>query len=140
MKISVIMPLYNAERYLEESLKSVLNQTMSDFELICINDASTDNTSNYLEKLNNKDGRFDIMNLPHNIGGAGGFAKGIERSLEKDVDCILIIDDDAMIAIDYMELICGQGSIIRNTRHLQERSRQTEKLIHSIEEICKEQG
>lgn len=46
-----------------------------------------------------------MINLPNNIGGAGGFAKGIERSLEKDVDCVLIIDDDAMIARDYMEKI-----------------------------------
>ena len=55
MKISVIMPLYNAERYLEESLKSVLSQSLSDFELICINDGSTDNTLNILRTFQKED-------------------------------------------------------------------------------------
>ena len=40
-KISVIMPLYNAEKYVEKSIESILNQTYQDFEIICIDDAST---------------------------------------------------------------------------------------------------
>lgn len=104
-KYAVVIVTYNREKLLRECVDNVGRQTAAPDSIIIVNNASTDNTSNYLEKLNNKDGRFDIMNLPHNIGGAGGFAKGIERSLEKDVDCILIIDDDAMIAIDYMEKI-----------------------------------
>ncbi|MDE6602446.1 MAG: hypothetical protein K2K90_09860, partial [Lachnospiraceae bacterium] len=46
-----------------------------------------------------------IINLPQNIGGAGGFAKGIEYVAKKDAECVLIIDDDAMITKDYMETI-----------------------------------
>ena len=44
IKISIIMPLFNASKYLEECLQSVLGQTFTDFELICINDASDDST------------------------------------------------------------------------------------------------
>lgn len=72
------MPLYNAERYLEESLKSVLNQTMSDFELICINDASTDNTLNILQAYQGKDNRIIILENKYREGAAFSRNKGIE--------------------------------------------------------------
>ena len=49
-KLSVIMPLYNADVYLRESLDSVRHQTFADFELICINDASTDTTEDILNE------------------------------------------------------------------------------------------
>lgn len=110
-KYAVVIVTYNREKLLRECVDNVGRQTAAPDSIIIVNNASTDNTSNYLEKLNNKDGRFDIMNLPHNIGGAGGFAKGIERALHKNVDCILLIDDDAMIAIDYME------QILRSRQH-----------------------
>ena len=41
-KVSVIMPIYNSEMYLEECLSSIINQTLEDIEIICINDGSTD--------------------------------------------------------------------------------------------------
>lgn len=104
-KYAVVIVTYNRQSLLRECVENVERQTATPDSIILVNNASTDNTPNYLEELNQKDGRFDIINLPHNIGGAGGFAKGIERSLEKDVDCVLIIDDDAMIARDYMEQI-----------------------------------
>ena len=47
--ISIVIPVYNVEEYLEESLNSVLNQTFDDFEVICVDDGSTDNS---LEILN----------------------------------------------------------------------------------------
>ena len=43
-KVSVIMPLYNAEKYMTEAIEGILNQTYGDFELLCIDDHSTDNT------------------------------------------------------------------------------------------------
>lgn len=104
-KYAVVIVTFNREALLRECVKKVENQTAEPESIIIVNNASTDNTIDYLEKLSKKDKRFDIISLPQNIGGAGGFAKGIERSLEKDVECVLIIDDDAMIAKDYMEQI-----------------------------------
>lgn len=104
-KYAVVIVTHNREILLRECVEKVEGQSAIPDSIIIVNNASTDNTLSYLEELSKKDQRFDIISLSHNIGGAGGFAKGIERSLEKDVDCILIIDDDAMIAGDYMEQI-----------------------------------
>ena len=50
VEISVIIPVYNTEKYLNECLDSVVNQTFSDIEIICVNDGSTDNSLAILEK------------------------------------------------------------------------------------------
>lgn len=104
-KYAVVIVTYNREQLLRECIESAESQTIAPDSIIIVNNASKDGTLNYLKRLKNKSGIFDIINLPRNLGGAGGFAKGIERALEKDVDCVLIIDDDAMIARDYMERI-----------------------------------
>lgn len=61
-KISVIMPLYNVEKYLKQSLNSVMNQTFSDIEIICVNDGSTDNTLSILQECSEEDSRIIILN------------------------------------------------------------------------------
>jgi len=65
-KISAIMPVYNGEKFLEESLKTILNQTFKDFELIIINDGSTDNSLKIIKK--NKDKRVILINNKKNKG------------------------------------------------------------------------
>lgn len=102
---AVVIVTYNREQLLWECVDCVENQTTAPNSIIIVNNASTDGTLNYLEKLKRKSDTFDIINLPQNIGGAGGFAKGMERALLKDVDCVLIIDDDAMIEKHYMQHI-----------------------------------
>lgn len=104
VKYAVVIVTYNRELLLRECVSDVENQTTKPSSIIIVNNASTDGTSEYLKKLKERS-KFEIINLSQNLGGAGGFAKGIECALEKDVECILIIDDDAMIAKDYMEKI-----------------------------------
>jgi len=65
-KLSVIMPVYNGGNYLIPAIKSVLNQTFSDFELIILNDASTDQSLNNIKKF--KDRRIRLINREKNIG------------------------------------------------------------------------
>ena len=57
-KVSVIIPVYNTEKYLDECLDSVINQTLKDIEIICINDGSTDNSLEILKKYKQKDSRI----------------------------------------------------------------------------------
>ena len=61
MKISVIMPVYNDEKHLEDALNSIINQSLDDIEIICVNDASTDNSLNILKKFQKKYSNFIIL-------------------------------------------------------------------------------
>ena len=61
-KISVIIPVYNASEFLEEAFESVLSQNFSDIELICVNDGSTDNSLEILNKFADKDSRVKVFN------------------------------------------------------------------------------
>ncbi len=60
-KISVIVPVYNVEQYLKKCLDSILNQTFSNIEIICVNDGSTDNSRKILEEYKKKDSRIIIV-------------------------------------------------------------------------------
>ena len=64
-KISVIIPVYNVEKYLSECLDSIVNQTLKDIEVICVNDGSTDNSLHILEEYAQKDIRIKIINREH---------------------------------------------------------------------------
>jgi glycosyltransferase involved in cell wall biosynthesis len=66
-QVSVVMAVYNCERYLEEAVESILNQTFRDFEFIIINDGSTDRSSELLNCLASKDGRIRLVHQ-ENIG------------------------------------------------------------------------
>ena len=68
MKLAVILPAYNAENFIAECLESLLNQTFSDFYILAVNDASTDNTGNILEDYAAKDTRLRVYHLPLNQG------------------------------------------------------------------------
>ena len=61
LKISIIIPVYNVEKYLGECLDSVVNQTLKDIEIICVNDGSTDNSLSILKEYASKDNRINII-------------------------------------------------------------------------------
>jgi len=67
-QISIVMPVYNAEEFLEESIKSILNQTFRDFEFIIVNDGSADNSLKIIKKYKKKDKRIVLINNKKNIG------------------------------------------------------------------------
>lgn len=68
--VSIVMPAYNAEKYIEESIKSVLYQTYSNWELIIVNDCSLDNTYEIAKKYQEKDSRIKLYSLFKNQGVA----------------------------------------------------------------------
>ena len=68
--VSVILPMYNAARYIASCVKSVLNQTFGHFELICVDDCSTDDTVKIVTELAQSDGRIRIVRHKKNSGGA----------------------------------------------------------------------
>ena len=90
-KISVVIPVYNAEEYLEECLNSIVNQTMSDLEIICINDGSTDNSLKILEEFAQKDERIKVISQS-NHGQGYTRNKGIEL-VNTEYFCFVDADD-----------------------------------------------
>ena len=64
-KISIIIPVYNAEKYLEQCLNSVLHQTYTNFEAILINDGSTDSSEKICKEFADKDSRIILISGPN---------------------------------------------------------------------------
>ena len=98
-KVSVIMPVYNVSKYLDACLQSVLSQTFKDFELICINDGSTDNSGDILKKYAKLDNRIKIVEQENQ-----GLSVARNRGLEiANGQYIAFIDSDDYYASDFLE-------------------------------------
>ena len=90
MKISIIMPVYNAEKFIKQSIDSILNQSHKDFELVIIDDGSTDKTSDYIQSYI-KDSRLKYFNFGR-LGKVKAFNKGYEQATS-DFVCFFHGDD-----------------------------------------------
>ena len=77
IKVSVIVPVYNVEKYLRECLESLVNQTLKEIEIICINDGSEDSSLEILNEYASKDSRFVIINQ-ENCGQSVARNKGLD--------------------------------------------------------------
>lgn len=93
MKFSFIIPVYNVELYLRDCLDSVLNQTFSDWEAICVNDGSTDGSATILEEYAVKDSRFRMLSQK-NAGTAAARNTGLKVAKG---DYIFFLDSDDWI-------------------------------------------
>ena len=90
-KVSVIIPVYNVEKYLHKTLDSVINQTLKDIEIICVDDCSSDNSFDILEQYRKKDSRIKIIKNSKNQG------VGAARNIGMDFatgDYIMFLDSD----------------------------------------------
>src|SRR5574337_525468 len=76
-RISVVMPTYNGERFLRAALESILGQSFRDFEVIVIDDGSTDSTPAILREFAAKDPRVIVLTNDHNLGIAGATNRGL---------------------------------------------------------------
>ncbi|WP_372520780.1 glycosyltransferase family 2 protein [Candidatus Ruminimicrobiellum ovillum] len=101
-KITIIIPVYNTEQYLRQCLDSIVNQIFKEFECICINDCSTDNSYDILEEYAEKDDRFVIINLMENKGQGNARNEGIKIAGGK---YITFVDSDDWVASDYLDVL-----------------------------------
>lgn len=79
-KVSIVIPIYNAEKYIAEAIEGLLNQTFKDFELILVNDCSTDNTSEILKEYAQRDKRIKIINNEKNLRVSAAANRGIKEA------------------------------------------------------------
>ncbi len=99
--ISVIIPVYNSAKYLLTTLQSVQRQTLKDFEVICIDDGSTDDSPQILEHFSHSDSRF-IFRRQKNAGGSAARNTGLDVAAGK---FIAFLDNDDIYHPQYLEVL-----------------------------------
>jgi len=100
-KISVVIPVYNVENFIFKCLDSVLRQTYSDFEVVLIDDGSTDESGNICDMYAQKDKRFKVLHK-HNEGAGQSRNVGINNV---NGDYLVFLDADDYISEKYLELL-----------------------------------
>lgn len=112
VKISVLIPVYNASEFLDESISSILNQTFTDIELICVNDGSTDNSLEMLQNFAKEDSRVIVIDKEN-----GGCGSARNRALqEANGDYIYFFDPDDLVENNALEL--AYNSAVKNNSDL----------------------
>ena len=99
--ISLIIPLYNAEKYLRPCLDSAKNQTFEDIEIICINDGSTDNTADIVNEYVAEDSRFRLIEQ-ENAGCSMARNHGLKSAMSPYV---ALLDQDDVLHPQAMEVL-----------------------------------
>lgn len=101
IKVSIILPIYNAEKSLKKCLKSILNQSLKEIEVICVNDGSKDNSINILNYFKEEDSRIIVIDKC-NEGASKARNVAIERS---SGEYCLNVDSDDWLEEDYLEAV-----------------------------------
>lgn len=102
-KVSIIVPVYNSEKYLEECLDSLINQTLKDIEIICVDDGSTDSSPEILKLYSKVDERIKIITQENKDVGA---ARGAGLKIAKG-EYIAFCDNDDWLVMDALEKVYG---------------------------------
>lgn len=105
LKCSVIIPMYNAERYIENTINSVLNQTEKNFEIICVDDCSTDNTVQIVKSLQEKDNRIILLKNEKNSRVSKTRNNGINNAKS---DFVALLDADDMWEETFLEKVLNK--------------------------------
>lgn len=101
MQFSIIIPVYNVEPYLRECLDSVLQQTFSDWEVVCVDDGSTDGSAGILQEYASRDNRIKVITQPN-----GGLSAARNTGLDNAIgDYILFLDSDDWLEPNALEVI-----------------------------------
>lgn len=112
IKVSIIVPIYNVEKYLKRCLDSLVNQTLKDIEFICVNDGSTDDSLDILNEYAKRDERIVVINQEN-------FGQSVARNRGIDVakgEYIGFVDSDDWVSEDYFEKL--HNSAIQNNAEI----------------------
>lgn len=98
-KVSIIVPVYNVEKYLPQCLESILNQTLQDIEIICIDDSSTDGSLAVLQDYAQRDNRIIVLQQPN---AGAGIARNTGMHIARG-EYLAILDSDDFFELDMLE-------------------------------------
>lgn len=114
-QISVIVPVYNVEKYLPQCIESVLSQTFSNFELLLIDDGSTDHSGSICDRYAQNDSRIRVYHQPNQgVSAARNF--GVEHA---QCEWLCLIDSDDYLDQDYLAVFMMQGHLTEDCLNLQ---------------------
>ena len=100
-KLSILVPCYNVEKYIRQCMDSIVNQTLKDIEIICINDGSKDSTLSILQEYARKDNRIVIIDKPNS-----GYGDSMNRGMRKaSGEYIGIVESDDFVEPDMFETL-----------------------------------
>lgn len=99
-KVSVVVPCYNVAPYVGACLDSLVNQTLHDIEIICVDDKSTDDTANIIKKRAGADARIKLIELPQNAGVSVARNTGIDTATGEYIG---FVDPDDYVDLDFYE-------------------------------------
>ena len=104
-KIAVIVPVYKAEKFIGEGLECLLNQTLKDIKVVCVNDASPDNSLAIIQDYAKKDDRVVVLNHEQNLGASQSRNDGLDYVCQNlpDVEYVAFFDADDKIELDAYE-------------------------------------
>ncbi|MFI3282776.1 MAG: glycosyltransferase family 2 protein [Rikenellaceae bacterium] len=103
-KISIVVPVYNVEKYLLQCLYSISNQTYSNLEVVIVNDGSTDGSGAVCDEYASKDDRFRVLHVEN-----GGVAKARQIGYEAaDGEYLMFVDSDDWMPNDAVEILYGE--------------------------------
>ena len=105
-QVSVIIPVYNTEKYLPKCLESVCNQTLKDIEIICVNDASPDGSLAILQEYAKNDNRIKLINFTENKGAAAARNAGIDVATGEYIG---FVDSDDFVDLDFYEKLYSKA-------------------------------
>ena len=98
-KVSIIVPTYNVEQYLHECMDSIINQTLKDIEIICVDDGSTDNSGKILDEYATRDNRIKVIHKQN-----GGYGRAMNVGFDNATgEYIGIVEPDDYVALDMYE-------------------------------------
>lgn len=143
VKISVVVPVYNVEDFLEECLESIVNQTFKDIEIICINDGSNDNSLEILNLYKEKDNRIKVFSQ-ENGGHAVATNRGI--SLAKG-EYLYLMDSDDILELSALEETYNYAKnkdvdfvIFQSINYVMDEDRYYKSSIYSLEKVSRVVG
>lgn len=104
-KVSVLVAVYNAEKYLRECLDSLCRQTLQDIQIVCVDDASNDHSLEILNEYAHRDSRFLVRQMPKNSGHAAARNEGMKYA---DGDYVCFLDSDDYLSDDALQLMVSE--------------------------------
>ena len=134
VKVSVVMPVYNAEEYLNETLECLTHQTMKEIEIICVDDGSKDSSLEILKKYSEKDDRIKILHQKNLYAGVAR-NNGLK---EAKGEYIIFLDSDDLFELDLLEKTYKKGKeinadiVLFNADHYNTRTKEYMMVKHLL--------